>query len=60
MIDIKEYINKIISAALSELGVESNVSIEKSSNPIFGDFSTNIALTLTKQLKKNHFKLLKS
>ena len=52
MIDIKEYINKIISAALSELGVESNVSIEKSSNPIFGDFSTNIALTLTKQFKK--------
>ncbi len=56
MIDFKEYINDMISNALIELDVQSNVVVEKSSNPDFGDFSTNIALSLAKQLKNNPIK----
>ena len=43
----------MISNALKELDVESNIVVEKSSNPSFGDYSTNIALSLAKQLKNN-------
>ena len=57
MIDFKEYINDMISNALIELDVQSNVIVEKSSNPDFGDFSTNIALSLAKQLKNNPIKI---
>ena len=57
MIDFKEYINDMISNALIELNVQSNVVVEKSSNPDFGDFSTNIALSLAKQLKNNPIKI---
>ena len=57
MIDFKEYINDMISNALIELDVQSNVVVEKSSNPDFGDFSTNIALSLAKQLKNNPIKI---
>ena len=57
MIDFKEYIKDMISNALIELNVQSNVIVEKSSNPNFGDFSTNIALSLTKQLKNNPIKI---
>ena len=53
MIDIKKYINEIVSDALAKLNVQSNIVIEKSSNPSFGDYSTNIALSLAKQLKNN-------
>ena len=47
----------MISNALIELDVQSNVVVEKSSNPDFGDFSTNIALSLAKQLKNNPIKI---
>ena len=57
MIDFKEYIKDMISNALIELNVQSNVIVQKSSNPNFGDFSTNIALSLTKQLKNNPIKI---
>ena len=53
MINITEHINEMISNALKELDVESNIVVEKSSNPSFGDYSTNIALSLAKQLKNN-------
>ena len=53
MIDIKKYINEIVSDALTKLNVQSNIIVEKSSNPSFGDYSTNIALSLAKQLKNN-------
>jgi len=53
MIDIKKYINEIVSDALAKLNVQSNIIVEKSSNPSFGDYSTNIALSLAKQLKNN-------
>ena len=53
MIYITEHINEMISNALKELDVESNIVVEKSSNPSFGDYSTNIALSLAKQLKNN-------
>ena len=53
MIDIKKYINEIVSDALAKLNVQSNIVVEKSSNPSFGDYSTNIALSLAQQLKNN-------
>ena len=53
MINITEHINEMISNALKELDVESNIVVEKSSNPSFGDYSTNIALSLAQQLKNN-------
>ena len=53
MIDIKKYINEIVSDALTKLNVQSNIIVEKSSNPSFGDYSTNIELSLAKQLKNN-------
>ena len=49
MIDIKKYINEIVSDALTKLNVQSNIIVEKSSNPSFGDYSTNIALSLAKK-----------
>ena len=60
MIDFKNYIDEIVSNALAELDIESNVIVEKSSNPDFGDFSTNIALSLAKQLKSNPLEIAKN
>ena len=60
MIDFKQYINEIISNALIEIDVQSNVVVEKSSNPNFGDYSTNIALSLAKQLKNNPIEIAKN
>ena len=50
---IKKYINELVSDALAKLHARSNIVLEKSSNPSFGDYSTNIALSLAKQLKNN-------
>ncbi|MBI67031.1 MAG: arginine--tRNA ligase [Candidatus Marinimicrobia bacterium] len=58
--DFKQYINEIISNALTELDIQSNVVVEKSSNPNFGDYSTNIALSLAKQLKNNPLEIAKN
>ena len=60
MIDFKNYIAEIVSNALAELDIEFNVIVEKSSNPDFGDFSTNIALSLAKQLKSNPLEIAKN
>ena len=60
MIDFKNYIAEIVSNALAELDIESNVIVEKSSNPDFGDFSTNIALSVAKQLKSNPLEIAKN
>ncbi|MED5266457.1 MAG: arginine--tRNA ligase, partial [Candidatus Neomarinimicrobiota bacterium] len=60
MIDFKNYIAEIVSNALAELDIESNVIVEKSSNSDFGDFSTNIALSLAKQLKSNPLEIAKN
>lgn len=60
MIDFKQYINEIVSNALTEIDVQSNVVVEKSSNPNFGDYSTNIALSLAKQLKNNPIEIAKN
>ena len=57
MIDIKKYLSEIVADALSKLNVQSNIIIEKSSNTNFGDYSTNIALSLSKQLKNSPLKI---
>jgi len=57
MIDIKKYLNEIVTDALAKLNVQSNIIIEKSSNTNFGDYSTNIALSLSKQLKNSPLKI---
>ena len=57
MIDIKKYLSEIVADALAKLNVQSNIIIEKSSNTNFGDYSTNIALSLSKQLKNNPLKI---
>ena len=57
MIDIKKYLSEIVTDALAKLNVQSNIIIEKSSNTNFGDYSTNIALSLSKQLKNSPLKI---
>ena len=57
MIDIKKYLSEIVADALAKLNVQSNIIIEKSSNTNFGDYSTNIALSLSKQLKNSPIKI---
>ena len=57
MIDIKKYLSEIVADALAKLNVQSNIIIEKSSNTNFGDYSTNIALSLSKQLKNSPLKI---
>ena len=53
MIEIKKYISKVIHAGLVRLEIKENVIVEKSANPDFGDFSSNIAMSLAKTLRKN-------
>ena len=53
MIEIKKYISKVIHAGLVRLEIKENVIVEKSANPDFGDFSSNIAMALAKTLRKN-------
>ena len=53
MIEIKKYISKVIHAGLVRLEIKENVIVEKSANPDFGDFSSNIAMALAKTLQKN-------
>ena len=57
MINIKKYLSEIVADALAKLNVQSNIIIEKSSNTNFGDYSTNIALSLSKQLKNSPLKI---
>ena len=53
MIEIKKSISKVIHAGLVRLEIKENVIVEKSANPDFGDFSSNIAMALAKTLRKN-------
>ena len=53
MIEIKQYISELIHAGLVKLEIKENVLIEKSANSDFGDFSSNIAMVLSKILRKN-------
>ena len=57
MIEIKQYISKIIHASLAKLDNKEHVLVEKSVNPNFGDFSSNIAMVLAKTLRKNPLKI---
>lgn len=50
---IKDEILKNLQASLQKLNIKDVVVLEKPANPDFGDYSTSIALKLTKQLKKN-------
>ena len=51
---IKEEILKNLRLALDKINIKDvDVSLEKPANSDFGDYSTSIALKLTKQLKKN-------
>ena len=51
---IKDKLKKALETALDKMKVQNqSVEIEKTVNPAFGDFSTNIAMRLTKTLKRN-------
>ncbi len=53
---IKEEILKNLQLVLKKLNIkEVDIALEKPANPDFGDYSTSVALKLTKQLKKNPF-----
>ncbi len=51
MIEINKYISEVIYAGLLRLEIKENVLVEKSANPDFGDFSSNIAMVLAKTLR---------
>jgi arginyl-tRNA synthetase len=52
--NISEIIKKTIKKALEEMGVHDiDISLEHPVNLSYGDYSTNVALTLSKKLKKN-------
>jgi arginyl-tRNA synthetase len=53
MIEIKQYISEVMHVGLAKLEIKENVQVEKSANPDFGDFSSNIAMALAKTLRKN-------
>lgn len=51
--EIKKYIRELINTALTSItDTEVDFVIEEPKNPDFGDFSTNIAMVLAKELKK--------
>lgn len=51
---IKDEILKNLQTVLEKIGVkEADIDLDHPSNPDFGDYSTSVALKLTKQLKKN-------
>ena len=59
MIEIKQYISEVIHAGLAKLEFKENVLVEKSANPDFGDFSSNIAIALSNTLRKNPLEIAK-
>lgn len=55
---LKEYINEILSAAINKLGVENkDIEITVPREEKFGDFTTNLPLTLAKELKNSPRKI---
>ena len=56
--ELKEYINEILSGAINKLGVESkDIEITAPREEKFGDFTTNLPLTLAKELKSSPRKI---
>lgn len=53
MDEIKSKIQKAITELISNLGVETEIELEIPKNNSFGDFSSNVALKISKQLGKN-------
>jgi arginyl-tRNA synthetase len=55
---LKEYINEILSGAIKKLGVEDkDIEITTPREEKFGDFTTNLPLTLAKELKSSPRKI---
>ena len=55
---MKEYINEILSGAIKKLGVETrDIEITTPREEKFGDFTTNLPLTLAKELKSSPRKI---
>lgn len=52
---MREYFTETIRRALTQAGIETaqEIQLEKPADSKFGDFSTNIALVLAKECKKN-------
>lgn len=51
---IKDVVVKNLESVIAKLGVKNiDIDLERPVNPQFGDYSSSIALKLTKQLKKN-------
>ena len=52
---LKEKLNGIVVEAVMKVcpGTETVVLLDKPANDVFGDFSTNVALTLASHNKKN-------
>ncbi len=51
---VKQYIQDTIQSALQKIGVtDKTISLEHPANSDFGDYTTNIAMQLAKELKKN-------
>ena len=53
MIEIKQYISEVIHTGLAKLEIKENALVEKTANSDFGDFSSNIAMVLSKINQKN-------
>jgi arginyl-tRNA synthetase len=59
MFDIKESLEKSVASAIKKLGVEEEVEfvVERPKDESMGDFATNAAMVLAKQLKKSPLKI---
>lgn len=59
MFDIKDTLEKTIASAIRKLGVEEPVEfvVERPKDETMGDFATNAAMVLAKQLKKSPVKI---
>lgn len=51
---MQDELKKVVTQALKELGVDDRkVTIERPSDPVHGDYTSNVALVVSKQLKRN-------
>ena len=59
MINVKETLREIINEALVELEIDNqgDFTVEIPQNKDFGDYSTNVAMTLAKTMKQNPLKI---
>ncbi|KKQ38489.1 MAG: Arginine-tRNA ligase [Candidatus Roizmanbacteria bacterium GW2011_GWA2_37_7] len=56
---IKDQIEAIITVAVKKISIHSTIHIQSPDNPQFGDYTTNIAMILAKELKKNPIQIAK-